>query len=51
MDSLSEGDTPRNSGNKLIICLKQRKGIKIDYSDVEEIFEETTRRHDIDVEA
>ena len=51
MESLSDANKPSNSGTKLFRCLKRRKVLKINESDIDEIFEEMERREDIDVDA
>ena len=51
MNSLSDDNKPSSSGKKFLRCLKRRKAVKIDESEVEEICEEMARRFDIDIEA
>ena len=51
MESLSDANKPSNSGTKFIRCLKRNKVLKINESDIDEIFEEMERREDIDVDA
>ena len=51
MNSISDDNKPSSSGKKFLRCLKQRKAVKIDDSEVEEIREETARIFDIDIEA
>ena len=51
MESLSDANKPSNSGTKLFRSLKRRKVLKINESDIDEIFEEMERREDIDIDA
>ena len=51
MNLLSDDNKPSVSGKEFLRCLKQRKAVKIDDSEVEEICEEMARRFDIDIEA
>jgi len=51
MESLSDANKPSNSDKKFIRCLKRKKLLKINESDIDEIFEEMERREDIDVDA
>ena len=51
MNSLSDDNKSSNSGKKFLRCLKRRKAVKIEDSEVEEICEEMARRFDIDIEA
>ena len=50
MESLSDANKPSNSDTKLFRSLKRRKVLKINESDIDEIFEEMERREDIDVD-
>ena len=51
MESLSDANKPSKSGKKFIRCLKRKKVVKINESDIDEIFEEMERREDINVDA
>ena len=51
VNSLSDDNKPSNSGEKFLKYLKQRKAVKIDESELEEIYEEMERRLDIEIEA
>ena len=51
MESLSDTNKPSKLGKKFIRCLKRKKVVKINESDIDEIVEEMERREDIDVDA
>ena len=51
MESLSDANKPSKSGKKIIRCLKRKNIVKINESDIDEIFEEMERREDINVDA